>query len=154
MHIVRDVKDTANWVKSMKLGIVVSFKILIRHFAVATILGHVIDDVNSLYERIFLPAKQVILYTVGKQILCWLIFAEEPYPENQYFLSYIHSNIRWRHNSVDELGKFQKIWCDIYRWKYNLNLISFYYRLCLLNYKYESCRPLNVMYLSHCSCLK
>ena len=83
MHIVRDVKDTANWVKSMKLGIVVSFKILIRHFAVATILGHVIDDVNSLYERIFLPAKQVILYTVGKQILCWLIFAEEPYPENQ-----------------------------------------------------------------------
>ena len=54
----------------MKLGIVVSFKILIRHFAVATILGHVIDDVNTLYERIFLPAKQVILYTVGKQILC------------------------------------------------------------------------------------
>ena len=77
----------------MKLGTVVSYKILIRHFEGATILGHVIDHASSLYEWKFLPAKQVILFTVGKQIFCWLIFAEEPYPENQWFLSYSPSNI-------------------------------------------------------------
>ena len=54
----------------MKPGVVVSFKILIQNFAGATILGHVTDDLSSLYKGIFLPAKEVILYIVAKQILC------------------------------------------------------------------------------------
>ena len=100
--------DTANCVKSMKLGIVVSFRNLIQSFEEATTLGHAIDDVSSLYKWNVLPAKQVILYTVVKQILCWLIFAEKPYPENQWFLSLSPSNfIWWCHHSVEELGKFQ-----------------------------------------------
>ena len=77
----------------MRPGIFVSCKILIQNFGGATISGHVTDDVSSLYEWNILPAKQVIIYTVGKQILCWLTFAEEPYPENQWFLSYSLSNI-------------------------------------------------------------
>ena len=68
----------------MKLGRVVSFKILIQNFERATNLGHVIYDVSSLYELIFLPAKHVILYTIGKLIL---IFTEEVYSENQWFWS-------------------------------------------------------------------
>ena len=100
--------DTANCVKSMKLGVVVSFKILIQNFEGDTVLGHVTDDVSSLYKWNFLPIKQVILYTVGKQISCWLILAGEPYPENPWFFSYSPSNIiRWRHHSVEKLGKFQ-----------------------------------------------
>ena len=51
----------------MKLSIDVSFKILIQNFEGATILGHVIEDVSSLYEWNFLPTKQVILYNVGKK---------------------------------------------------------------------------------------
>ena len=58
--------DTANCVKSMKLGIFVSFKNLIQNFEGATILDHVIDDVSILYEWNFLSAKQVILYIAGK----------------------------------------------------------------------------------------
>ena len=113
--------DTANCVKSMKLDIVVSFKILIRNFEGATILGHMTDDVSSLYEQNFLPVNQIILYTAENQILCWLIFAEEPYPENQWFLSYSPSNIIWwRHHPVVESRKFQKIFCDTYHWKYDL----------------------------------
>ena len=54
----------------MKLGVVVSFKILIQNLEGATILGHVTDDVSSLYKGNFLPAKLVILHIVGKQILC------------------------------------------------------------------------------------
>ena len=83
--LVRDVKELILQIafKSMNHGIVVSFKIFIRNFEGVTTSGHVIDDVNSLYDWNFLPAKQVILYTAGRQILCWLIFAEEPYPENQ-----------------------------------------------------------------------
>ena len=42
--------DTANCVKSMKLGVVVSFKILIQNFEGDTVLGHVTDDVSSLYK--------------------------------------------------------------------------------------------------------
>ena len=53
----------------MKLGIVVSYKILIQNFEGATILGHVIDDVGS-FDWKFLLAKQIIIYTVGKQVLC------------------------------------------------------------------------------------
>ena len=68
----------------MKLGIVVFFKVLIQNFKGAAILGHVIDDVSSWYKWNFLLTKQVILYTVGKQILRWLTFSEEPYPENQF----------------------------------------------------------------------
>ena len=41
--------DTANCVKSIKLGIVVSYKVLIRKFEGATSLGHVIDDASRLY---------------------------------------------------------------------------------------------------------
>ena len=58
--------DTANCVKSMKLGTFVSFKNLIQNFEGATILDHVIDDVSSLYEWNVLTAKQVILYIAGK----------------------------------------------------------------------------------------
>ena len=76
----------------MKLGIVVSYKIFIRNFEGATILGPAIDDVGS-FDWKFLLAKQIIIYTVGKQVLCWLIFAQEPYPENQWFLSCSPSNI-------------------------------------------------------------
>ena len=54
----------------MKLDIVVSFKILIRNFEGATILGHMTDDVSSLYEQNFLPVNQIILYTAENQILC------------------------------------------------------------------------------------
>ena len=39
--------DTANCAKCMKFGIVVFFKVLIQNFKGATILGHVINDVNS-----------------------------------------------------------------------------------------------------------
>ena len=67
--LVRHLKEKA-CVKSMKLGVVVSFKILIQDFEAATILGHVTDDVSSLYKGNFLPAKLVILHIVGKQILC------------------------------------------------------------------------------------
>ena len=77
----------------MKFGVVVSFKILIQNFEGATILGHVTGEVSSLYKWNFLPAKQVLLYTVGKQILCWLIFAKEPFPENLWSFSYTPSNI-------------------------------------------------------------
>ena len=62
--------DTASCVKSMKLGAVVSFKILIQNFEGATFLGHVTDDFSSLYKGNFSPAKQVILHIVGNQILC------------------------------------------------------------------------------------
>ena len=58
--------DTANCVKSIKLGVVVSIKTLIQNFEGATILGHVTDDVSNLYKWIFLPPKQVVLYTVGE----------------------------------------------------------------------------------------
>ena len=54
----------------MKLGAVVSFKILIQNFEGATFLGHVTDDFSSLYKGNFSPAKQVILHIVGNQILC------------------------------------------------------------------------------------
>ena len=69
----------------MKLGVVISFKISIQTFEGATFLGHVTDDVSSLYKGNFLPAKLVILHIVGKQILCWLRFAQKPYPENLQF---------------------------------------------------------------------
>ena len=49
----------------MKLDIVVSYKIFIRNFEGATILGPVIDDVGS-FDWKFLLAKQIIIYTVGK----------------------------------------------------------------------------------------
>ena len=56
----------------------------------------------------FLLAKQVILYTIDKEILCWLILAEKPYLENQWILSYSPSNIIWCHHlSPDEFGKFE-----------------------------------------------
>ena len=97
--------NTANCVKSVQLSVVVSFRILIPNFEGATSLGHVVDDVSSLYKWNFLPAKQVIFYTFGKQILCWLIFAEEPYLENQWFLRYSPSNfIWWLHTSHGEFG--------------------------------------------------
>ena len=42
--------NTANCVKSVQLSVVVSFRILIQNFEGATSLGHVVDDVSSLYK--------------------------------------------------------------------------------------------------------
>ena len=50
--------------KVVKLGVVASFKNLIQNLEEATILGHVTDDVSSLYKWNVFPAKQVILYTL------------------------------------------------------------------------------------------
>ena len=142
--LVGDVNDTANCVKNMKLAVVVSFKTLIKNSVGATILDHVIDGVSSLYKWNFLPTKYVIWYTAGKQTLCWLIFAQESYPESLWFLNYSLSNIiRLRHHSADKLGKFQTYYCR-----------HFYCRTMPFYYKFESCRPSNMMYWSHCFCLK
>ena len=113
MGLVRDVivqnfQSTANCVRSMKLGTVVSFKIFVWNCGGVTILGPVIDDVRSVYGWNVFPGKEVILCTVWKQILCWFISAEQPYFENQWLLSYSRLNIIWRRwHSLEEFGKCQ-----------------------------------------------
>ena len=43
--MVNDFQNTPNCVKIIKLGLVISYKILIQDFEVATILGQMIDNV-------------------------------------------------------------------------------------------------------------